>query len=238
MRKRKIILLIAAAVLLALVIGCAAYVSDYYRADETALSALEGSENVAVRTDDGCVVFEPESPVAGFIFYPGGKVEHTAYAPLMLELAKQDILCVIVKMPFNLAVLDSNAAKDIPDRYPQISSWYIGGHSLGGSMAASHAAANADAYNGLVLLAAYSTAEVTGLEVLSIYGTADGVMNAEKYKSNYSNLPGNTVEVILEGGNHAGFGSYGSQEGDGEATIAQSDQISQTAQAIVSLIKE
>ena len=238
MRKRKIILLIAAAVLLALIIGCAAYVSDYYRADETALAALEGSENVAVRTDDGCVVFEPESPVAGFIFYPGGKVEHTAYAPLMLELAKQDILCVIVKMPFNLAVLDINAAKDIPDRYPQISSWYIGGHSLGGSMAASHAAANADAYNGLVLLAAYSTAEVTGLEVLSIYGTADGVMNAEKYKSNYSNLPGNTVEVILEGGNHAGFGSYGSQEGDGEATIAQSDQISQTAQAIVSLIKE
>jgi hypothetical protein len=238
MSKRKIVLLSVVVVLLALVIGCAIYVSDYYRADETAASAMNGTENVSVYAEDNCVVFQPKEPVAGFIFYPGGKVEHTAYAPLMLELAKHDILCVIVEMPFHLAVLNMNGAKKIPDRFPQIESWYIGGHSLGGSMAASHAAKHTDTYDGLVLLAAYSTAQITDLSVLSIYGTADGVMDAEKYEKYLGNLPKETVEVVLDGANHAGFGSYGAQNGDGEATISQQEQVERTVQAIVSMIKQ
>ena len=238
MSKRKIVLLSVVVVLLALVIGCAIYVSDYYRADETAASAMNGTENVSVYAEDNCVVFQPKEPVAGFIFYPGGKVEHTAYAPLMLELAKHDILCVIVEMPFHLAVLNMNGAKKIPDRFPQIESWYIGGHSLGGSMAASHAAKHTDTYDGLVLLAAYSTAQITDLSVLSIYGTADGVMDAEKYEKYLGNLPKETVEVVLDGANHAGFGSYGAQDGDREATISQQEQVERTVQAIVSMIKQ
>lgn len=238
MSKRKIVLLSVVVVLLALIIGCAIYVSDYYRADETAVSAMNGTENVTVYAEDNCVVFQPKEPVAGFIFYPGGKVEHTAYAPLMLELAKHDILCVIVEMPFHLAVLNMNGAKKIPDQFPQIESWYIGGHSLGGSMAASHAAKHTDTYDGLVLLAAYSTAQITDLSVLSIYGTADGVMNAEKYEKYLGNLPKETVEVVLDGANHAGFGSYGAQDGDGEATISQQEQVERTVQAIVSMIKQ
>ena len=238
MSKRKIVLLSVVVVLLALVIGCAIYVSDYYRADETAASAMNGTENVSVYAEDNCVVFQPKEPVAGFIFYPGGKVEHTAYAPLMLELAKHDILCVIVEMPFHLAVLNMNGAKKIPDRFPQIESWYIGGHSLGGSMAASHAAKHTDTYDGLVLLAAYSTAQITDLSVLSIYGTADGVMDAEKYEKYLGNLPKETVEVVLDGANHAGFGSYGAHDGDGEATISQQEQVERTVQAIVSMIKQ
>lgn len=238
MSKRKIVLLSVVVVLLALIIGCAIYVSDYYRADETAVSAMNGTENVTVYAEDNCVVFQPKEPVAGFIFYPGGKVEHTAYAPLMLELAKHDIMCVIVEMPFHLAVLNMNGAKKIPDQFPQIESWYIGGHSLGGSMAASHAAKHTDTYDGLVLLAAYSTAQITDLSVLSIYGTADGVMNAEKYEKYLGNLPKETVEVVLDGANHAGFGSYGAQDGDGEATISQQEQVERTVQAIVSMIKQ
>jgi hypothetical protein len=238
MSKRKIVLLSVVVVLMALVIGCAIYVSDYYRADETAASAMNGTENVSVYAEDNCVVFQPKEPVAGFIFYPGGKVEHTAYAPLMLELAKHDILCIIVEMPFHLAVLNMNGAKKIPDRFPQIESWYIGGHSLGGSMAASHAAKHTDTYDGLVLLAAYSTAQITDLSVLSIYGTADGVMDAEKYEKYLGNLPKETVEVVLDGANHAGFGSYGAQDGDGEATISQQEQVERTVQAIVSMIKQ
>ena len=84
------------------------------------------------------------STKCGFIFYPGGKVEYTAYAPLM---------CVLLKMPLNLAVLDVNAADSVFDMFPEISSWYIGGHSLGGSMAASYALENTDKLEGLVLLA-------------------------------------------------------------------------------------
>ena len=181
-------------------------------------------------------VFEPEDPVAGFIFYPGGKVEYTAYSPLMLALAEQDILCVLLEMPFNLAVLDSSAAEGIPEQYPEIDCWYIGGHSLGGSMAASYAAEHTEDYAGLVLLAAYSTAEIMNMDVISLYGSEDGVLNREKYLDYRGNLPKSTEEIIIEGGNHAGFGSYGFQDGDGESLISGEDQVEITADALANLI--
>lgn len=238
MRKKRILWITVAALVLALVIGCVAYVSDYYRADAAAVAALAGSPAVTVRQEDGMVVFAPEEPVAGLIFYPGGKVEYTAYAPLMLALAEQDILCVILQMPLNLAVLDADAAAGIPEAFPQVSRWYIGGHSLGGSMAASYAAEHTDTFSGLVLLASYSTARVTGLDVLSIYGSEDGVLNREKQEKYRNNLPEDCVELVIEGGNHALFGSYGPQDGDGQATISAQRQLEQTVAAIVAFLSE
>lgn len=237
MKNRKIVVIMAA-VLLAVVIGGGVYVSDYYRADETAVAAMAGNERVTVERMENMTVFMPNEPAAGFVFYPGGKVEHTAYAPLMLALAERDVLCVIVEMPLRLAVLDRNAAEGIPERFPQVESWYIGGHSLGGSMAASCAADNGDDFDGLVLLAAYSTADLTGagLEVLSLYGSADGVLNSSKYESCGPNLPDDTVEIVIEGGNHALFGSYGVQEGDGEATISSAEQLRITVDGIIDFI--
>ena len=195
-----------------------------------------GTEDVAVSRMGGMTVFEPEDPVAGFIFYPGGKVEYTAYSPLMLALAEQDILCVLLEMPFNLAVLDSSAAEGIPEQYPEIDCWYIGGHSLGGSMAASYAAEHTEDYAGLVLLAAYSTAEIMNMDVISLYGSEDGVLNREKYLDYRGNLPKSTEEIIIEGGNHAGFGSYGFQDGDGESLISGEDQVEITADALANFI--
>lgn len=195
-----------------------------------------GTEDVAVSRMGDMTVFEPEDPVAGFIFYPGGKVEYTAYSPLMLALAEQDILCVLLEMPFNLAVLDSSAAEGIPEQYPEIDCWYIGGHSLGGSMAASYAAEHTEDYAGLVLLAAYSTAEITNMDVISLYGSEDGVLNREKYLDYRSNLPKSTEEIIIEVGNHAGFGSYGFQDGDGESLISGEDQVEITADALADFI--
>ena len=113
MKKRKG-LKIMAAVLLILVLAVAVYAGDYYRADAAAVTALAGSETVTVEQNGNLTVFSPENPEAGFIFYPGGKVEHTAYAPLLLELAEEGIHCVLVKMPLNLAVLDVNAAEGNP----------------------------------------------------------------------------------------------------------------------------
>lgn len=125
-------------VLLAVFIGCAVYVNDYYRAEDTAIAAMEGTQDYTVEDCGGNIAFVPNEPVAGLIFYPGGKVEHTAYAPLMTEFAKQGVLCVLVEMPFKMAVLDINAADGIQDNFPEIEKWYIGGHSLGGAMAASY----------------------------------------------------------------------------------------------------
>jgi len=209
---------------------CWWYVSDYYHADDTAVAAMSSAADVVVKHDGNTVAFIPDEAKAGFIFYPGGKVEHTAYAPLMRGLADRGVLCVLVEMPLNLAVLDMNAADGIPEMYPQIDSWYIGGHSLGGSMAASHTAKNASVYEGLVLLASYSTADLSsaGMNVISIYGSEDGVLNTEKYAENKVNLPASFEEYIIEGGCHAGFGSYGPQDGDGAATITGDAQIEET----------
>ena len=134
------------AVIVLLLCGlCWWYAADCYHADDVT-EYMRSSENVSVRQDGNAVGFVPDEAVQGLIFYPGGKVEHIAYAPLMRKLADHGILCVLVEMPLNLAVMDIDAADGIQERYPQIKSWYIGGHSLGGSMAASHAAKNASGY--------------------------------------------------------------------------------------------
>ena len=237
-KKNKVIFISAVSVLLCLGLvfgGFAIYVSDYYRADDGAVVPLSPEDNITLtELDDGSLVFEPESTKVGFIFYPGGKVEHNAYQPLMVELARRGIMCALIKMPFNLAVLDINAADGIREAYPNISKWYIGGHSLGGSMAASHAGDRAKEYRGLVLLGAYSTADLngTGLGVLSLYGSEDGVMNRDKYKKCHDNLPFSLTEWVIPGGNHAFFGMYGPQRGDGTATISNREQITVTADTI------
>lgn len=237
---RRIALISIIGVILALVIFCVIYINDYYRATDIVSEAILTDENVSVLVSDDEMVFVPQAGArAGLIFYPGGKVEFSAYAPLMRELADKGILCVLVKMPANLAVLNMNRADGISEAYPDIEKWYMGGHSLGGSMASSYISKNAEDFEGLVLLGAYSTADIsnTPLDVISIYGSQDMVMNREKYKECGSNLPVDTIEYIIEGGNHAQFGSYGAQSGDGEATITPEAQLKITVEQINSFIK-
>ena len=229
---RKKLWIVGVAMVLAAVIGCWAYVGNYYHADDGAVAAMAA----CTMEEDGLAVFAPEAPVAGLIFYPGGKVEYTAYAPLMEALARQNILCVVVRMPGNLAVLDVNAAEEVTALFPAVERWYIGGHSLGGSMAASYAAKHTAELEGLILLAAYSTEAIEDLAVLSLYGTEDGVLDLEKYGAYHENLPTDAVEIIIQGGNHAQFGSYGPQEGDGAATISGEEQIQITADSIAAFI--
>ena len=218
-------------ILLLLLLGCGIYVNDYYPSGNAAANALISDTTVSVtKRADHAYIFKPESEISrGLVFYPGGKVEYTAYAPLMRELAEQGWLCVLLKMPFHLAVLDADAGDDIPDEFPQVDSWYIGGHSLGGSMAAS-CVADDDDYDGLVLLASYSTSDLSksGLKVFSIYGTEDHVLNMDNYQKYRKNLPADTRELVIEGGCHAYFGDYGIQEGDGIPSITAEEQIRQT----------
>ena len=240
MKKRtRIILSVCLAVLLVFGIGGYAYVSDYYHADEIALEAMAyQTDSVQTEQDGNVTWFVPENSTTGLIFYPGGKVEHTAYAPLMRACAEQGILCALVQMPGNLAVLDANAADGLQQEHPEVTTWYIAGHSLGGAMASNYAAAHSEDFDGLILLAAYSTKDLTQttLRVLSVYGSEDGVMNRESYEKNWSNLPADTTEVILDGGCHAQFGSYGPQDGDGIPTISGEEQIRQTAEAITAFV--
>lgn len=241
-RNRKAVIRITSVIVVfaVCVINCGIYLGDYYRADAAAIAAYATEhEVISEKLDDGTLVYEPEGALTGFIFYPGGKVEYTAYEPLMRELASAGVLCVLVEMPFHLAVLDVNAADGIQERYPDIEQWYIGGHSLGGAMAASYLKDHVSNFEGLVLLGAYSTADLSGtdLKTISIYGSEDQVLSREKYEDYKSNLPDDFAEIVIEGGCHAYFGMYGAQEGDGTPAISNVEQIQSTADEILKIIE-
>ena len=215
------------------------YINDYYKADETAINNLNYETVEKAELGDGFTAYAPKGEIkAGFVFYPGGKVEYSAYAPLLKACADKGILCIVVKMPCNLAIFGMNKALNVIEIYPDVENWYIGGHSLGGSMAASCASSNPDVFDGVILLASYSTSNLESLPVLSVYGDQDGVLNTEKYEKNKQNLPSDFVEYVIEGGNHAYFGMYGKQSGDGKANITNLEQITLTADYIVKFILE
>ncbi len=244
-KKRKIVLLTSIVLLGVIFLAGGMYVNDYYRASEEAMDCItEEEEAVSVLAlDEDTILFTAQAPKAGLIFYPGGKVQFEAYAPLMKACAERGILCVLMKMPMNLAVLDMNAADGVKEKVAEhietdvladIEEWYVGGHSLGGSMAASYMEKNTQEYDGLILLASYSTAHLSqsGKSVISIYGTEDKVLNMEKYEQYKENLPEGFYEEVIEGGCHAYFGSYGAQDGDGVPTITNEEQMRITADVL------
>lgn len=216
------------------------YLSNYYHASTNAYDLVynSSSDDITILADDSGISFIPSNPTCGFIFYPGAKVEAESYAPLMNALAKDNILCVIVKMPYNLAFFNINGADTILAKYPDISNWYIGGHSLGGAMAASYLGENQEKYDGLILLASYSTYDFsdTDIDVLSIYGSEDKVLSLDSYNKYMINLPECYTEYIIDGGCHAYFGDYGFQKGDGEPRISTQSQVDQTTAVISEFI--
>lgn len=205
------------------------------------LHALETGPELRVASDPW-LVFHPQvqTKKAGLIFYPGGRVDPRAYAPMARSIAAEGYLAVIVPMPLNLAVFDWDAADRVMLAYPEISSWVIGGHSLGGAMAARYAYRRADRISGLLLLAAYPAAsdDLSAMElpITSVYGTRDGLATPEKIAASSALLPADTRWVAIEGGNHAQFGWYGSQAGDNPAAIEHEDQQNQTINAALELL--
>ena len=129
-------------------------------------------------------------------------------------------------MPLSLAVFDSNAADDIIAAYPEIEKWVIGGHSLGGAMASSYVYNHEGAVDGLVLWASYpaenNDLSSRQLSVASMYGTEDG--SAAELPEIGERLLPDPEWLVMEGGNHAQFGYYGVQSGDGVATISREEQ--------------
>ncbi|MDF9843868.1 MULTISPECIES: alpha/beta hydrolase [unclassified Paenibacillus] len=208
-----------------------------YEPGQNAETAMLSAGGVTVEQNDGWISFEPAvASGTAVIFYPGALVEAEAYAPLAKRIATAGHPFYIAKMPFNLAVIKGDAAEEIISAHPQ-QSFVIGGHSLGGVMASRYAAEHADQLEGVFYLASYpdekGSLKDTTLSVLSVLGTADTVVNKENYNEGRAYLPGNTVYFSIEGGNHAQFGSYGKQKGDGEASITEEEQQTRTARAML-----
>ena len=208
------------------------FVGFRYRARPEAFKSLQSDSDISVNyVTNNLILMTPQQPKAGIIFYPGALVQFEAYGPLMRKCAKRGYACVIVRMPLNLAFLNGDAAVKIRNYYTGVPHWFIAGHSLGGVIAAACVGSHPADFDGLILLASYSVKDLrdSGMGVLSVYGSRDGVLNMEKYHKYKRNLPGNTKEYIIEGGNHAFFGDYGSQAGDMEALISREEQMEQTA---------
>ena len=209
------------------------YVSDYYLADMSVCSADADGQVLRIEGDGEICIYK-EGAEVGLVFYPGGKVEYNAYIPLLRACAERGIYCVVVEMPLNLAVFDVDAALDVTKRHSDIKQWYIAGHSLGGAMAANHLSKNPEIYSGIILLGAYASDDIScsGADVLSVYGSNDGVLDREKYERYKKNLGEGYLEYVIDGGNHAYFGAYGEQAGDGDADVTRDEQIRVTADKI------
>lgn len=229
MKKRlKIILVIFLLLPVILGGGFLVYASDYYRADETANAILKSGQ---AQVRDDMIILRPEvASGSALIFYPGAKVEYTAYIPILEKLRQNGIASVLMKMPFNMAIFSVNAADKAFDELSGIDHWFIGGHSMGGAMASSYAAGHREKVKGLVLLGAYIYGDVAPKDALTVYGTLNA--DLEKHIDYTDNV------VIIQGGNHAQFGDYGEQKGDPKALISREEQQDIAVQAILSFIRE
>ena len=234
MKKRtKILVAILVAVIAALGIATGIYANDYYRAVDVEEYLASGNGVTVSQIDEG-YFFDGSGEDKALIFYPGAKVEETAYAPVMKSLAEQGIDCFLIKMPMKLAILGANKADAIRTEY-DYENYYLAGHSLGGAMAANYGAKHPEVYAGLFLLAAYPTKDLTKADfsVVFIYGDNDKVLNRDNLKKGFALVPADYQKFEIAGGNHAGFGSYGEQDGDGTATISPEEQWQKTVNIIL-----
>lgn len=224
--RRKKWLIAGGIVLLTLAILAGAffwYVSDYYRAEDVALAVM-AQDNGITRQDD-LTILSPTYPTdTAIIFYPGAKVEAEAYLPLLDQIRQTGVTCILVHMPFRMAIFDADAAEEVIAQFPEIRHWYIAGHSMGDAMASKFAADHPDQVDGLILMGAYIYGDYPDENTLTIYGSLN--QSVEDHIDYTENI------VEIEGGNHAQFGNYGPQKGDLPAIISAQEQQRQTVAAI------
>lgn len=221
------------------------WLSVSYGPQEEALSYLETTSSYEVLEEENYFAFLPLASQterkAGIIIYPGGQIRVESYAALAAELAERGHPVFLIQMPYELAILGWSRAENAVRDYPEIDSWYLIGHSLGGAMGARFLnRKKPENFAGLIMLGAYPAAadDISGLDlkVLSIYGSEDRVMDRELFRERQQLLPPETRFVEIPGGNHAGFGQYGEQEGDGPAEISFEKQLEVTVREILDLL--
>ena len=199
------------------------YVSDYYRAEDAALEVM--AQGSGISAQGNLTILSPSYPTdAAIIFYPGAKVEAEAYLPLLDQIRQTGVTCILVHMPFHMAIFNADAAEEVIAQFHEFQHWYIAGHSMGGAMASQFASEHPDLLDGLILMGAYIYGDYPGEDTLTIYGSLN--QSVEDHIDYTENI------VEIEGGNHAQFGNYGPQKGDLPATISAEEQQAQTVEAI------
>ena len=205
------------------------YVSDYYQAEDVALAVMAQDSTIMVQ--DNLTILSPSYPTdTAMIFYPGAKVEAEAYLPLLDQIRQTGVTCILVHMPFHMAIFDANAAEEVIAQFPEYQHWYMTGHSMGGAMASQFASEHPGLVDGLILMGAYIYGDYPDEDTLTIYGSLN--------QSVEDNIDYTENIVEIEGGNHAQFGNYGPQKGDLPATITAEEQQRQTVEAIEAFLAQ
>jgi dienelactone hydrolase len=228
--------------LAAIVGGYVALCGIVLRPMPKALDAMASDALVTVEAEPW-PTFRPTGaePAEGFIFYPGARADPQAYAPAARAIAAEGYVVVIVPMPFNLAIFCPNAAAEVMEAYPGVERWAVGGHSLGGAMAVKFVHDHPGAVDGVILWAPFYLLENgdladRDLDVMTVYGTRDGLVSQESIDGSRSRLPADARWVAVEGGNHAQFAWYGSQTSDNPATITREAQQQEIVTATLDLL--
>jgi len=235
MRRIRSILFAVLAVIVLLAVAFLFYANLVMRGErEQALLAWE-NEEISITSTDQSIVMEPATGGTGqgLLFIPGAKVDPYAYLYKLSGVVESGVTVVITKPTLNLAFFDSRTLDDFAVDAPGVDEWYVGGHSLGGVKACM--LADSPEVSGLVLFGSYCANDLSGssLKVLSIVGSNDGLSTPERVSSAADELPSSTEYVTIEGGNHARFGDYGHQSGDGDATISTEDARERITLALV-----
>lgn len=236
------VILASIAVIAAAAVGLVAWMSLSRGPMPEALAALRGGERVSV-TLKPWGIFAPRGtkPRIGLVIYPASRVDWRSYAPLALDIAREGILVIVVPMPFNLAAFDVDRAHSIFPTFRWIKAWAIAGHGEGGAMAARFAARHPSEVRALVLWAARPGAgdnlSASRISVLSVSASRDGLVTPLVVRGSAWLLPSTTRWVTILGGNHAQFGSYGSQWRDGAALISRREQQAKTARVTVEMLR-
>jgi len=218
--RRVLVVVVVVIALLALAFGVYANTVSLGERDK----ALEVWNNPAidVTVTDHSLVMTPTGAASGtgLVFIPGAKVEAGAYLYKLSGLVEEGGATVVITKPtLNLAFFDTRPLSTFEADAPEVESWLVGGHSLGG-VRACQLADDAEV-DGLVLFGSYCANDLsdTDLSVLSIAGSNDGLSTPEKIADARQNLPADATLIEIDGANHANFGDYGDQAGDGDSTV-------------------
>lgn len=179
---------------------------------------------------DGDYIYGEGDEEVGFILYQGAKVDPAAYSYIGSQLAGKGHFAVIPQLPFNIALLNSDAGFEIIEQYPEVSTWYLMGHSLGGSAASTIVESNSK-IKGIIFLASYPI-DAIDVPSLTVYGEIDGVLPVEDIEASQENLRDDAVFHEIKGGNHANFGMYGEQKGDNTSDLTPKEQLDETLSVI------
>lgn len=236
-KSKKLIVVITAILLIVVVLLIP------YPAEQEYLNKVNSNQEITVNELNDWYELIPleSSGKEAIIFYPGGLVSANAYLYMLSEIAIETNQSIYVaKFPLSLAITNINAADAIINNYPNIDTWTISGHSLGGSMACRYAKENTNKISTLIMLASYCDQSISdsNISTLTLYGSLNNGINDSVLLEYKKNLPANSITIVIPGMNHAQFGNYGPQRGDNQAVISNDEATKIVTKNVVDFIQE